>query len=106
MAGHFISRGEVDLVFVGADRIAANGDVANKVGTYALAIAAKHHGVPLYVAAPTSTIDWATATGSDILIEQRSADEVRRLGDATTAPAGADIYNPAFDVTPASLITA
>jgi methylthioribose-1-phosphate isomerase len=98
--------GKIDLVIVGADRIAANGDVANKVGTYALAIAAKHHGVPFYVAAPSSTIDPETATGADIHIEQRSADEVRRTGGAMTAPADVDVYNPAFDVTPASLISA
>ena len=98
--------GRLDLVIVGADRIAANGDVANKVGTYSLAIAAKHHGVPFYVAAPSSTIDPETKTGADIHIEQRHADEVRRTGGTLTAPAGVDVYNPAFDVTPASLITA
>ena len=95
----------IDLVIVGADRIAANGDVANKVGTYALAIAAKHHGVPFYVAAPSSTIDPETATGADIHIEQRHADEVRRIGETPTAPARVGVYNPAFDVTPASLIS-
>ena len=98
--------GKIDLVIVGADRIAANGDVANKVGTYSLAIAAKHHGVPFYVAAPSSTIDPATSTGAEIHIEQRSADEVRRTGTAFTAPETVDVYNPAFDVTPAALITA
>jgi methylthioribose-1-phosphate isomerase len=96
----------IDLVIVGADRIAANGDVANKVGTYALAIAAKHHGIPFYVAAPSSTIDAATAAGSDIHIEQRSGDEVRRIGQTATAPERVGVYNPAFDVTPASLISA
>ena len=98
--------GKIDLIIVGADRIAANGDVANKVGTYALAIAAKHHGVPFYVAAPSSTVDPATATGAEIHIEQRAADEVRRTGGALTAPTDVEVYNPAFDVTPASLITA
>jgi len=97
---------KIDLVIVGADRIAANGDVANKIGTYSLAIAAKHHGVPFYVAAPSSTIDPETLSGADIHIEQRGADEVRRTGGAITAPADVDVYNPAFDVTPASLITA
>jgi methylthioribose-1-phosphate isomerase len=96
----------IDLVIVGADRIAANGDVANKIGTYQLAIAAKHHGIPFYVAAPSSTIDPATTSGADIHIEQRAAEEVRRIGGATTAPRNIDAYNPAFDVTPASLITA
>ena len=97
---------KIDLVIVGADRIAANGDVANKVGTYALAIAAKHHDVPFYVAAPSSTIDSNTATGAQIHIEQRAADEIRRVGGVVTAPPSVDAYNPAFDVTPSSLITA
>ncbi len=96
----------VDLCLVGADRIAANGDVANKIGTYALAIAARHHGIPFYVAAPASTFDAATAEGRDIIIEQRAADEVRSGFGYPTAPAGAAVYNPAFDVTPAELITA
>jgi methylthioribose-1-phosphate isomerase len=95
----------IDLVIVGADRIAANGDVANKIGTYALAIAAKHHGIPFYVAAPSSTVDPDTATGADIHIEQRNADEVRRTGTTVTAPDGVGVYNPAFDVTPAALIS-
>ena len=98
--------GKIDLCLVGADRIAANGDVANKIGTYALAIAARHHGVPFYVAAPTSTFDSATATGEEIIIEQRSADEVRCGFGAQTAPTDSRIFNPAFDVTPANLITA
>jgi methylthioribose-1-phosphate isomerase len=97
---------EIDLCIVGADRIAANGDAANKIGTYGLAIAAAHHGIPFYVAAPTSTFDPRTATGSDIHIEQRSADEVRCGFGPLTAPASVDVYNPAFDVTPAALITA
>jgi methylthioribose-1-phosphate isomerase len=97
---------KIDLCIVGADRIAANGDVANKVGTYALAIVARHHGVPFYVAAPTSTFDASTATGADIVIEQRSADEVRCGFGVLTAPAEAQVFNPAFDVTPAALIGA
>ncbi len=99
-------RGDVDLCIVGADRIAANGDVANKIGTYALALAARHHGIPFYVAAPASTFDAATPTGDAIAIEQRDGDEVRRGFGVATAPAGVPVYNPAFDVTPASLITA
>jgi methylthioribose-1-phosphate isomerase len=94
----------IDLVIVGADRIASNGDVANKIGTYSLAIAAKHHGIPFYVAAPSSTIDPATARGSDIHIEMRHPDELRRLAGAVVAPPGVAAYNPAFDVTPAGLI--
>lgn len=97
---------EVDLVIVGADRIAANGDVANKIGTYPLAIAARHHHVPFYVAAPESTFDPATKSGDAILIEQRSPDEVRSGFGALTAPLDAAVYNPAFDVTPNDLITA
>jgi methylthioribose-1-phosphate isomerase len=105
-AASLMARGEIDVAIVGADRIAANGDVANKVGTYSVAIAARHHGVPFYVAAPTSTIDLATASGDDIAIEERAADEVTRVGDALIAPAGANARNPAFDVTPARLVTA
>jgi len=105
-AASLMAANKVDLCMVGADRIAANGDTANKIGTYGLAIAAKHHGIPFYVAAPTSTFDAATKTGAEIHIEQRSADEVRCGFGALTAPATVDVYNPAFDVTPASLITA
>ena len=105
-AAALMAEGEMDLVVVGADRIATNGDTANKIGTYSLAIAARHHGIPLYVAAPTSTFDAATATGREILIEQRHADEVRAVGGAHTAPRDAATYNPAFDVTPGELITA
>jgi methylthioribose-1-phosphate isomerase len=94
-----LARGDIDVVIAGCDRVAANGDVANKIGTYALAIAAHHHGVPFYVAGPRSTLDVATATGAEIEIEERGADEV-----ATAA--GARVWNPAFDVTPAELITA
>ncbi|MGI9041706.1 MAG: S-methyl-5-thioribose-1-phosphate isomerase [Gemmatimonadales bacterium] len=101
-----LRRGDVGCVFVGADRIAANGDVANKIGTYGLALAARAHGIPFYVAAPTSTIDPATPDGSAIPIEERGADEVAEWGGRRTAPAGAAVWNPAFDVTPAELVTA
>ena len=106
MAASLMREHGVDLCIVGADRIAANGDVANKIGTYALAIAARYHDVPFIVAAPTSTMDPATATGKEIVIEQREADEVRRIGDVPTAPPGVCAYNPAFDVTPAALVSA
>jgi methylthioribose-1-phosphate isomerase len=106
VAGSLMKRGEVDLIIVGADRIAANGDVANKIGTYPLAVLAKHHGIPFYVAAPSSTVDRSTATGDDIVIEERDADEVRRGFGVLTAPADARVLSPAFDVTPAALITA
>jgi methylthioribose-1-phosphate isomerase len=96
----------IDAILVGADRIARNGDVANKVGTYALAILARYHGVPFYVAAPVSTIDPATLDGSAIPIEFRDADEVRRGFGRLTAPAGARVFAPAFDITPAGLIDA
>jgi methylthioribose-1-phosphate isomerase len=105
-AASLMKDGEVDLCIVGADRIAANGDAANKIGTYALAIAAEHHDIPFYVAAPTSTFDAATRTGDEILIEQRSADEVRCGFGRLTAPAEVAVYNPAFDVTPSALISA
>ena len=104
MAGHLMSRGEVDVIVVGADRIAANGDVANKIGTYAIAVAAKHHGIPFYVAAPSSTLDPATRSGDAIAIEERDAAEVRDGFGRRTAPAEAKVWNPAFDVTPAALI--
>jgi methylthioribose-1-phosphate isomerase len=106
MAASLMRAGRVDLCIVGADRIAANGDVANKIGTYALALAARHHGIPFYVAAPTSTFDPATPTGDAIEIECRDADEVRRGFGRQTAPDEAAIHNPAFDVTPAALVTA
>ncbi|HJU66364.1 MAG TPA: S-methyl-5-thioribose-1-phosphate isomerase [Gemmatimonadaceae bacterium] len=98
--------GRVDLAIVGADRIAANGDVANKIGTYSLAVAAHHHGVPLYVAAPSSSVDPALASGTDIAIEQRSRDEIARDGERTVVPDAAVVENPAFDVTPAALVSA
>ena len=106
MAASLMQRGSIDLCIVGADRIAANGDFANKIGTYALAIVARHHGIPFYVAAPTSTIDVAVPDGASIVIEQRAADEVRRSFGQLTAPEGVAVYNPAFDVTPAVLVTA
>jgi methylthioribose-1-phosphate isomerase len=98
--------GDVACVLVGADRIAANGDVANKIGTYGLALAARAHGIPFYVAAPSSTIDRATPDGSRIPIEQREADEVASWRGSRTAPEGVRVWNPAFDVTPAALVTA
>ena len=104
MAGPLMRQGGIDFVVVGADRIAANGDVANKVGTYTVAVLAKTHGVPFYVAAPLSTIDLATPDGSKIPIEQRPAREVSHLGATRLAPEGAGIWNPAFDVTPAELV--
>ena len=105
-AAALMGRGLVDLVIVGADRIAANGDVANKIGTYALAICARHHQIPFYVAAPASTIDLATATGAHIEIEARDPAEVTHMGSHAVAPAGIEAFNPAFDVTPARLVTA
>ena len=104
MAGPLMRRGDIDVVVVGADRIAANGDVANKIGTYTVAMMASAHGIPFYVAAPLSTIDLATATGDDIPIEQRNAREITHLGPTRLAPDGASVWNPAFDVTPARLI--
>ncbi|MEX2284837.1 MAG: S-methyl-5-thioribose-1-phosphate isomerase [Gemmatimonadota bacterium] len=106
VAGSLMRSGGIDLVIVGADRIAANGDVANKVGTYPLAVLANYHGIPFYVAAPSSTIDLATLTGASIPIEERSAEEVRRGFGSLTAPEEARVYSPAFDVTPNELITA
>ena len=97
---------QVDLVVVGADRIAANGDVANKIGTYGVAVLAKEHGIPFYVAAPWSTIDLSTRDGDGIPIEQRAAEEVTQPYGRTIAPAGIHVFNPAFDVTPAKFVTA
>jgi methylthioribose-1-phosphate isomerase len=105
-AASLMASGRVDLVITGADRIAANGDVANKVGTYGLAILAKHHDVPFYVAAPTSTVDPRTPTGADIKIEERDPREVTALAGRQVAPEGVPAVNPAFDVTPAELVTA
>ncbi len=106
MAGWLMQRGEIACVVVGADRIAANGDVANKIGTYALAVLAAHHGLPFYVAAPWSTVDLETPTGADIPIEERGDDEVVTLAGQRIAPAGVRARYPAFDVTPAALVTA
>jgi methylthioribose-1-phosphate isomerase len=106
MVGHLMRRGEIDLVVVGADRIARNGDVANKIGTYVLAVLAREHGIPFYVAAPLSTIDLATAIGDDIPIEERGRAEVAQIGDAVVVPEGVPVRHPAFDVTPARYVTA
>jgi methylthioribose-1-phosphate isomerase len=106
MAASLMRERGMDLCIVGADRIAANGDVANKIGTYGLAITANHHGVPFVVAAPTSTLDPATPAGGDIVIEQRAAEEVVQLAGRPTAPPGVCVYNPAFDITPAALVSA
>ncbi len=105
-AASLMASGGVDLVIVGADRIAANGDVANKIGTYGLAVLARHHGIPFYVAAPWSTVDLATATGAGIPIEMRDPDELRRGFGRATAPADVPAHTPAFDVTPAALVSA
>lgn len=105
-AAFLMSRGEIACVVVGADRIAGNGDVANKIGTYALALAAARHAVPFYVAAPSSTLDLDTASGADIPIEERSGDELLELAGTALAPAGVAARYPAFDVTPAALVTA
>jgi methylthioribose-1-phosphate isomerase len=105
-AAALMARGRIDLVIVGADRIAANGDVANKIGTYGLAVAARHHDIPFYVAAPASTIDLATPEGDAIVVEERAGDEITSIGSKRIAPRGAHVFNPAFDVTPARLVTA
>jgi methylthioribose-1-phosphate isomerase len=105
-AGHLISRGEVDAILVGADRIAANGDTANKVGTYTLAVLAQRHAVPFFVVAPMSTVDLATPAGDAIPIEERAADEVLHVRGRAIAPFGTEARNPAFDVTPAELVSA
>ena len=106
MAASLMRAGEIDVVLVGADRVAANGDAANKIGTYAVAVAAKHHDIPFYVCAPWSTIDRATPNGDAIAIEQRDADEVRFAAGAAVTQSHAAARNPAFDVTPHGLITA
>jgi len=106
MAGAMMRLGRVDLVVVGADRIAANGDVANKIGTYGVAVLAREHGIPFYVAAPLSTVDFDTPDGSTIPIEERSAREVTHIRSTRLAPEGARVHNPAFDVTPAKYVTA
>ncbi len=106
MAGWLMQRGEIQCVVVGADRIARNGDVANKIGTNGLAVLAKHHGLPFYVAAPWSTVDLETASGEGIPIEERSSEEVVLIGGQRIAPPGVQARYPAFDVTPAALVTA
>lgn len=106
MAAHCMKLGMIDMVVVGADRIAANGDTANKIGTYSVALAARAHKIPFFVAAPLSTIDFAIADGAQIPIEERNPSEVYQVGETLLCPKGADFYNPAFDVTPADLITA
>ncbi len=106
MAGYFMSRGEINCVIVGADRIAANGDTANKIGTYTLAVLAMENGIPFYVAAPTTTIDLSLASGDEIPIEQRSQEEVTHIQGVSIAPEGIEALNPAFDVTPHRYITA
>jgi methylthioribose-1-phosphate isomerase len=105
MAGSLMRAGEVDIVVVGADRIAANGDVVNKIGTYGLAVLASHHDIPFFVAAPTSTIDLTMPDGDAIAVEERDGDEVRRVGSALVAPARVAALNRAFDMTPARLVT-
>jgi len=106
MAGYLMSKGEIDCVIVGADRIAANGDVANKIGTYTVAVLAKEHNIPFYVAAPVSTIDLSLSDGSLIPIEERDGREMTHIKDIQLAPEGINIRNPAFDVTPHRLVTA
>ncbi len=106
MAAHCMSLGRIDAIVVGADRVAANGDVANKIGTYGLAVLAREHGVPFYVAAPTSTVDMEAKSGADIPIEERPEEEVRSFGGAVVAPEGVRVFNPAFDVTPARFVDA
>ena len=106
MAGSLMQGDQVDLVIVGADRIAANGDVANKIGTYGLAVLAKEHKLPFYVAAPVSTIDLSTPTGAQIKIEERNSREVTHWGSTQLTPTGVAVRNPAFDITPSSYVTA
>ncbi|MEY3335063.1 MAG: S-methyl-5-thioribose-phosphate isomerase, partial [Cyanobacteriota bacterium] len=106
MAAHCMKQGLIDAVVVGADRIAANGDTANKIGTYSLAIVAKAHNIPFFVAAPLSTVDFQLTDGSQIPIEERHPEEIYQVGKTLITPPGVEFYNPAFDVTPADLITA
>ncbi len=106
MAGYMMQQGLVDAVVVGADRVAANGDVANKIGTYMVAVLARRHQIPFYVACPLSTFDWTLASGATIPIEERDPEEVLGFGECRWAPVGVQIRNPAFDVTPAELVTA
>ena len=106
MAASLMAKGRIDKIFVGADRIASNGDAANKIGTYSLAVLAKYHKIPFYVVAPLSTFDFRIKTGKDIPIEERDGDEVRSISGRFIAPKRVKVYNPAFDVTPSELITA
>lgn len=106
MVGALLASGRVGAVVVGTDRTAANGDVCNKIGTYTIAVLAKRHGVPFYVAAPTSSIDLSCASGADIPIEERSEKEVTHIGGRRIAAEGVSVFHPAFDVTPAELVTA
>lgn len=106
MAGSFMRKGRIDCVVVGADRIAANGDVANKIGTYSVAVLAHHHGIPFYVAAPISTIDFSLSNGDAIPIEERPHEEMTHINGHRIAPLGVEVANPSFDVTPAALVTA
>jgi len=106
MAGTLMAQGEIDAVIVGADRIARNGDVANKIGTYPLAVLASYHGIPFYVAAPLSTFDFSISSGEEITIEERDRGEVEIINGKRISPEGVDVRNPAFDVTPARLVTA
>ena len=105
MAASLMGKGKVDIILAGADRIASNGDTANKIGTYMLAVLAKHHGIPFYIVAPRSTFDLKIKTGKQIPIEERNSEEVTHFAGVSTAPKGLKVYNPAFDVTPAKLIT-
>ncbi len=105
-AGYLMSQGKIDLVIVGADRIAGNGDTANKIGTYSLAVLARYHDIPLYVAAPLSTIDLSLSSGKEIVVEERNRSEVTHFCDRSIAPEEIEVYNPAFDITPAELIKA
>jgi methylthioribose-1-phosphate isomerase len=106
MSGYLMQQGKIDLVVVGADRIAANGDVANKIGTYPLAVLARAHQIPFYVAAPVNTVDLSTRDGSEIPIEERGRSEVAELAGRTLVPDGVPVFHPAFDITPAELVTA
>ena len=105
MAATLMKQGKVDMIFAGADRIASNGDTANKIGTYMLAVLAKHHKIPFYIVAPRSTFDLKIKSGSEIPIEERKSDEVTNIHGYITAPKGVKVYNPAFDITPNALIT-
>ena len=106
MAGALMASGQIDSVVIGCDRVAANGDTANKIGSYQLAVLAHHHGIPFYVAMPSSTLDSRCPAGADIPVEERAPDELRYLAGHAITVADAEVWNPAFDITPAELITA